>query len=84
MSFIPLMWLNKAETWKLSDEPEVLDYIRTKTLTCYNGIIRDGCGECPACHLRQRGPNQYLESKGALLKCYNKSILVQRIHINSN
>ena len=33
------MWLNKAETWKLSDELEVLDYIRTKTLTCYNGII---------------------------------------------
>ncbi|MFS6625814.1 7-cyano-7-deazaguanine synthase QueC, partial [Staphylococcus aureus] len=24
------------------------------------------CGECPACHLRQRGLNQYLESKGAL------------------
>ncbi|CAC6962455.1 7-cyano-7-deazaguanine synthase, partial [Enterococcus faecalis] len=62
----PLMWLNKAETWKLSDELEVLDYIRTKTLTCYNGIIGDGCGECPACHLRQRGLNQYLESKGAL------------------
>ncbi len=41
----PLMWLNKAETWKLSDELEVLDYIRTKTLTCYNGIIGDGCGK---------------------------------------
>ncbi|MGT2333771.1 7-cyano-7-deazaguanine synthase [Staphylococcus aureus] len=26
----PLMWLNKAETWKLSDELEVLDYIRTE------------------------------------------------------
>ncbi len=38
------MWLNKAETWKLSDELELLDYIRTKTLTCYNGIIGDGCG----------------------------------------
>uniref|UniRef100_UPI00210D1E98 7-cyano-7-deazaguanine synthase n=1 Tax=Staphylococcus aureus TaxID=1280 RepID=UPI00210D1E98 len=62
----PLMWLNKAETWKLSDEFEVLDYIRTKTLTCYNGIIVYGCGECPACHLRQRGLYQYLESKGAL------------------
>ncbi|MBU5864795.1 7-cyano-7-deazaguanine synthase, partial [Vibrio cholerae O1] len=55
-----------AETWKLSDELEGLDYIRTKTLTCYNGIIGDGCGECPAGHLRQRGLNQYLESKGAL------------------
>ncbi len=24
-----------------------------KTLTCYNGIIGDGCGECPACQLRK-------------------------------
>ncbi|CDR60475.1 7-cyano-7-deazaguanine synthase QueC [Staphylococcus schweitzeri] len=62
----PLMWLNKAETWQLSDELGVLDYIRTNTLTCYNGIVGNGCGECPACQLRQCGLNQYLESKGGL------------------
>ncbi|MEJ7430511.1 7-cyano-7-deazaguanine synthase QueC, partial [Staphylococcus warneri] len=28
------------------------------------GIIGDGCGECPACKLRQRGLHQYLEQKG--------------------
>ncbi len=28
----PLMWLNKAETWKLSDELEVLDYIQYKNI----------------------------------------------------
>ncbi|UZW86705.1 7-cyano-7-deazaguanine synthase QueC [Staphylococcus lugdunensis] len=61
----PLMWLNKAQTWALSDELGVLDYIRHQTLTCYNGIIGDGCGECPACHLRARGLQQYLNSKGA-------------------
>jgi 7-cyano-7-deazaguanine synthase len=59
----PLMWLNKAETWKLADELGALDFIRNKTLTCYNGIIADGCGECPACVLRKRGLEQYLAEK---------------------
>ncbi|QAV26264.1 7-cyano-7-deazaguanine synthase QueC [Neobacillus thermocopriae] len=62
----PLMWLNKAETWKLADELGALEFVRNKTLTCYNGIIADGCGECPACVLRKRGFEQYMnEKKGA-------------------
>ncbi|HAR6319452.1 TPA: 7-cyano-7-deazaguanine synthase QueC [Staphylococcus pseudintermedius] len=60
----PLMWLNKKETWSLSDDLGVLDYVRDRTLTCYNGIIAEGCGECPACQLRQRGLNQYLAERG--------------------
>ncbi|AVQ34288.1 7-cyano-7-deazaguanine synthase QueC [Staphylococcus muscae] len=60
----PLMWLDKKETWALSDELGVLDYVRNQTLTCYNGIIADGCGTCPACLLRQRGLEQYLNEKG--------------------
>lgn len=60
----PLMWLDKAATWELSDDLGVLDYIRHKTITCYNGVIGDGCGQCPSCKLRQRGLTQYLERKG--------------------
>ena len=59
----PLMWINKAQTWEMAYQLGKLDYIKEKTLTCYNGIMGDGCGECPACHLRQRGLNEYLESK---------------------
>jgi 7-cyano-7-deazaguanine synthase len=59
----PLMWVNKAETWKMADHLGVFDYIREKTLTCYNGIIADGCGECPACNLRKKGLDEYLASK---------------------
>ncbi|MEY9141539.1 7-cyano-7-deazaguanine synthase QueC [Mammaliicoccus lentus] len=62
----PLMWLNKQETWALSDELGALDYVHECTLTCYNGVIADGCGECPACILRNQGLSQYLESKGSL------------------
>lgn len=61
----PLMWIDKAETWKMADSFGKLDYIREKTLTCYNGIIGDGCGECPACKLRKRGLDNYLLSKNS-------------------
>ncbi|MBU8878623.1 7-cyano-7-deazaguanine synthase QueC [Bacillus sp. FJAT-29790] len=62
----PLMWLDKAETWKLADELNAFDYIRKNTLTCYNGIIADGCGECPACLLRKKGLEEYLMERGDL------------------
>ena len=57
------MWLDKKETWALADTLGQLDYIRNKTLTCYNGIPADGCGECPSCKLRNNGLNQYLQEK---------------------
>lgn len=57
----PLMWLNKAETWKMADDLDALEYVRTKTLTCYNGIKGDGCGTCPSCKLRLNGYGEYLE-----------------------
>lgn len=60
----PLMWLNKAQTWELADRLSVFEYVRTRTLTCYNGIIADGCGECPACQLRKRGLDEYLSKIG--------------------
>lgn len=62
----PLMWLNKAETWGLADELGALDFVRERTLTCYNGVIADGCGECPSCKLRQKGLEAYLSTKKEL------------------
>ena len=59
----PLMWIDKAQTWALADELGVLDLVRYKTLTCYNGVVGDGCGHCPACKLRREGLEQYLQSK---------------------
>lgn len=59
----PLMWLDKAETWKLAADLDALDFVREKTLTCYEGVIGDGCGECPACKLRKQGLDKYLQSQ---------------------
>lgn len=63
----PLMWLDKKETWALADSFGKLEYIRDNTLTCYEGIMSDGCGKCPACELRMNGLNAYLEEKEAAL-----------------
>lgn len=61
----PLMWIDKQETWALAAELGAFEYIREKTLTCYNNIVGAGCGECPACKLRNEGLRKFLvEQKG--------------------
>ncbi|WP_453992724.1 7-cyano-7-deazaguanine synthase QueC [Bacillus nitroreducens] len=59
----PLMWLNKAQTWELADQLGALEFVRERTLTCYNGIMADGCGECPACKLRKKGLEDFYLAK---------------------
>src|SRR5699024_6570609 len=62
----PLMWKDKAKVWEMADQMGRLAYIRENTLTCYNGIIGDGCGTCPACKLRNEGLQNYLRERKAL------------------
>ncbi|OAK67444.1 7-cyano-7-deazaguanine synthase QueC [Lederbergia galactosidilytica] len=57
----PLMWRDKSDVWALSDQLGAFDFVKEHTLTCYNGIKASGCGECPACQLRNRGLEQYEE-----------------------
>lgn len=64
----PLMWLDKAETWRLAETlggDDLVGLIRDDSHSCYLGD-RDhahewghGCGACPACDLRRRGWEQY-------------------------
>jgi 7-cyano-7-deazaguanine synthase len=55
----PLMWLTKAQTWQLADDLGAFDFVRDRTLTCYEGIVAGGCGTCPACQLRAKGLAEY-------------------------
>ncbi|HOJ62955.1 MAG TPA: 7-cyano-7-deazaguanine synthase QueC [Spirochaetota bacterium] len=60
----PLMYLDKAETFKLAKDLGGLDLVLKRTLSCYNGIekMNDygmGCGECPACLLRKKGYEKF-------------------------
>ncbi|BCB03155.1 7-cyano-7-deazaguanine synthase QueC [Bacillus sp. KH172YL63] len=59
----PLMWIDKAQTWEMADQLGAFEYVQENTLTCYNGIKGSGCGECPACELRQRGLDEYVKDK---------------------
>ncbi|MEZ8202530.1 MULTISPECIES: 7-cyano-7-deazaguanine synthase QueC [Vibrio] len=63
----PLMWLDKAQTWALADKLGHLDFVREKTLTCYNGVIGNGCGDCPSCKLRAAGLASYEQNKAIYL-----------------
>ena len=60
----PLMWIDKADTWALAESlggTALTRLVVEHTHTCYNGVRETlhvwgyGCGECPACALRQVG-----------------------------
>ncbi|WP_067837841.1 7-cyano-7-deazaguanine synthase QueC [Amphibacillus sediminis] len=62
----PLMWLDKKATWALADQLNAFEFVREKSLTCYEGIRGSGCGKCPACKLRQRGLDLFLQERTGL------------------
>ncbi len=64
----PLMHMTKSETWALADRLGVMDYVAANTLTCYNGIVGDGCGECPSCRLRKKGLEEYLQARSQRIR----------------
>jgi 7-cyano-7-deazaguanine synthase len=60
----PLMWLDKAETWALTESlggAALTELVIAHTHTCYLGergqrhAWGHGCGQCPACQLRAAG-----------------------------
>jgi len=60
----PLMWIDKAATWKLAQHlggDTLVNLIIEETVTCYQGDRTHrhdwgyGCGTCPACDLRSKG-----------------------------
>jgi len=60
----PLMYLSKAEVWKLSKDIGIINIIKNDTLTCYEGDLKmnewgKGCGKCKACVLRKRGYQEF-------------------------
>ncbi len=51
----PLVKMNKKETMELGFKLGVLSYLLETTVTCYEGIEKEGCMKCPACKLRNVG-----------------------------
>lgn len=66
----PLMWIDKAATWRLAEQlggKKLISLILEETHTCYVGDRSQrhewgyGCGQCPACELRRTGYESYQE-----------------------
>ena len=64
----PLMWIDKAETWRLTESlggAALVEIVRALTHSCYLGDRTQthdwghGCGSCPACDLRAEGWRRY-------------------------
>ncbi|MHB1218629.1 MAG: 7-cyano-7-deazaguanine synthase QueC [Alphaproteobacteria bacterium] len=64
----PLMWIDKAETWRLAESlggARLVEAIREHSHSCYMGDRERshawgyGCGKCPACDLRAEGWRRY-------------------------
>ena len=67
----PLMWLDKAQTWALTEQlggDALIDLVVEHTHTCYLGDRSQrhawghGCGLCPACDLRRKGYHAWVNS----------------------
>jgi 7-cyano-7-deazaguanine synthase len=65
----PLMWLDKAQTWALTEQlggETLTELVIAHTHTCYLGDRTQrhawgfGCGICPACDLRRKGYRSWL------------------------
>lgn len=65
----PLMWLDKADTWRLAEDlggSRLVEVIVNESHTCYlgeRGNLHDwgyGCGTCPACDLRAKGYQRFV------------------------
>lgn len=65
----PLMWIDKAESWRLAASlggTALIELIREDTHTCYLGergqmhAWGHGCGTCPACELRAKGYQEFI------------------------
>lgn len=48
----PLVHLTKRESFALTQQLGLLDYLWEHSISCYNGLPQWGCRACPACLLR--------------------------------
>ena len=69
----PLMWIDKAATWRLAEElggAPLVELVIEHTHSCYRGDRKErhpwgyGCAACPACELRAKGYRRWKSGSG--------------------
>lgn len=71
----PLVFMTKEQTMELGLELGVIEYLLEKTISCYQGIDKFGCGRCPACLLRNDGLKKFVKLNPEVEFSYRKQIL---------
>ena len=71
----PLVFMNKKESMELGHKLGVLEYLLEKTVTCYEGVEKEGCMKCPACKLRNQGLKIFSLEHPDLKYSYREKIL---------
>ena len=68
----PLMWIDKAATWRMAEDlggEPLVRLVTENTHSCYKGDRTRrhewgyGCDDCPACELRSNGYHRYKSGK---------------------
>lgn len=74
----PLVKMTKKETMEFGNRLGVLEYLLEKTITCYRGVEKLGCQNCPACYLRNEGLKQFLSEnpKFSLPQAYTCDFII--------
>jgi 7-cyano-7-deazaguanine synthase len=57
----PLVYMNKKQTLELGYNMGVLHFLIENTMSCYEGVEKEGCKVCPACKLRNEGILEFIQ-----------------------
>lgn len=71
----PLVSMTKRDTMELGWKLGCLEYLLENTITCYEGKMKEGCGKCPACKLRNEGLKIFALEHPELKFSYRDKIL---------
>ncbi len=71
----PIIQMTKKESMELGDGLGVLEYLLETTITCYEGVEKEGCLKCPACKLRNSGLKIFLLEHPDFKLSYKSKIL---------
>ncbi|MBT4793484.1 MAG: 7-cyano-7-deazaguanine synthase QueC [Halobacteriovoraceae bacterium] len=70
----PLVFMTKKQTMELAYQMGIFHFLVENTLSCYEGIKKAGCGNCPACKLRNQGLVEFIKDHPDFEFSYKKSL----------
>ena len=73
----PLVYMDKKETMKVAYHMGILHYLLENTISCYEGVPKEGCGKCPACKLRNQGIRDFLRENPDFIFSYREKLLAE-------